>query len=250
MDEVRVPQQPAAQSVELWLTSAATGADGLLMTGPRADMERERDRLGAAGRDAWIKGDEQQPAAQPDECGLPSMPAPDAGDDAYKYDTVRRLLKEAYRGGFTDAQQPAAQPQCAMRHAPVWKTGANGLPYQESNFQCEVCGYRGKHDAHTGCKRPKPASAEPVAWATPHTINWACRVSECIVKLTRNAQPEHGYTVPLYTRPQIDTREVLRLADEYADCHASAEGDQGFAMERKRRDKARAALCRALGVKK
>jgi len=44
--------------------------------------------------------------------------------------------------------------------------------------------------------------AEPVGFAVPGAIEWARRQSEVTIKLTRNPQPEYGFTDPLYTRPQ------------------------------------------------
>ena len=41
---------------------------------------------------------------------------------------------------------------CKLRYTPDWKAGADGLPYQASNFACKTCGYVGKHDTHPGCK--------------------------------------------------------------------------------------------------
>jgi len=65
-----------------------------------------------------------------------------------------------------DAAASKAQPKgttCAMVYTPVWKNGANGLPYQESNFACTACGYVGSHDTHPGCKRAKAPSPAPGA---------------------------------------------------------------------------------------
>ena len=42
----------------------------------------------------------------------------------------------------------------------------------------------------------------PVAWAGADFPNWMRRESEQIRKLTREAQPEHGFTTPLYTLRQ------------------------------------------------
>jgi hypothetical protein len=78
-----------------------------------------------------------------------------------------------------------------------------------------------------------PAVQAPVAWVTG--LQWKPRQTEQVVKLTRETQPEYGYTVPLYaaaptaaqptdgvagaavTRPCSVTRPSdarLRLADE------------------------------------
>ena len=45
------------------------------------------------------------------------------------------------------------------------------------------------------CGAPE-TSAEPVAWTPP--FQWKSRQSERVLKLTRKAQPEYGFTVPLY----------------------------------------------------
>jgi hypothetical protein len=41
-----------------------------------------------------------------------------------------------------------------------------------------------------------PAVHAPVAWVTG--LQWKPRQTEQVVKLTRETQPEYGYTVPLY----------------------------------------------------
>ena len=51
-------------------------------------------------------------------------------------------------------------------------------------------------------EREKSVQQEPVAFSTVDAFAWGDRQSERVVKLTRKAQPEHGFTAPLYTRPQ------------------------------------------------
>jgi hypothetical protein len=88
-------------------------------------------------------------------------------------------------------------------------------------------------DAWKGARAAAPAVHAPVAWVTG--LQWKPRQTEQVVKLTRETQPEYGYTVPLYaaaptaaqptdgvagaavTRPCSVTRPSdarLRLADE------------------------------------
>jgi hypothetical protein len=142
MDEVRVPrepQQPAAQPDES--PKKFKYRSWYWYDDREGYWDYTDDPASRPGQKWEANPDYEQPAAQPAETNLQGW---------------QRVIREELT--------PTAQPQCAMRHAPVWKAGANGLPYQESNFQCEVCGYLGKHDAHPGCKRPERASAEPVAW--------------------------------------------------------------------------------------
>ena len=70
---------------------------------------------------------------------------------------------------------------------------------------CCICNTR--HAFGTACPTEKATAkpilcgatetlAEPVAWTTP--FQWKSRQSERVLKLTRKAQPEYGFTVPLY----------------------------------------------------
>jgi phage-related minor tail protein len=55
---------------------------------------------------------------------------------------------------------------------------------------------------------------EPVSWITD-PLNWYERYSEQVQKMTRIAQPEHGYVVPLYAHPP--RRDWQGLTDEEID---------------------------------
>jgi len=73
----------------------------------------------------------------------------------------------------------------------------------------------------TGDLAAPPASSKgealPVAWTTG-TESWfpTEHVSECVTKLTRHAQPEYGFTQPLYARPSpgVSREEVATLPRE------------------------------------
>jgi hypothetical protein len=48
----------------------------------------------------------------------------------------------------------------------------------------------------------------PIGWVSP--INWEHRQSEIVRKITRNAQPDHGFVVPLYVEtPHATPNPVL-----------------------------------------
>lgn len=47
----------------------------------------------------------------------------------------------------------------------------------------------------------KTETVEPVAWATVGFVTWGNRQIEKVDKLTREAQPEYGFVIPLYTAP-------------------------------------------------
>ena len=62
---------------------------------------------------------------------------------------------------------------------------------------------------------------EPVAFGKANAFAWEDKQSERVVKLTRKAQPEHGFTEPLYTRPQArepltDTNRQFNAAIDFA----------------------------------
>lgn len=61
----------------------------------------------------------------------------------------------------------------------------------------------------------------PVAWTTG-TENWfpTEHVSECVTKLTRHAQPEYGFTQPLYARPypRFSRERVIIEIARYETC--------------------------------
>ena len=58
-------------------------------------------------------------------------------------------------------------------------------------------------EAYRAARSAGPVSSgEPVAWATDTSLWFPTKhVSECVTKLTRHAQPEYGFTTPLYAAP-------------------------------------------------
>ena len=53
----------------------------------------------------------------------------------------------------------------------------------------------------------KPNSQEPDGFV--HLFKWKDKQSEQVVKITRNKQPEHGYTNALYTHPAPMSKEDM-----------------------------------------
>jgi len=82
-----------------------------------------------------------------------------ASGDSLESIAKRHSLKIGSKLYTAAPQAPAAaldavvvRDACKLRYTPDWKAGADGLPYQASNFACKTCGYVGKHDTHPGCK--------------------------------------------------------------------------------------------------
>jgi len=62
---------------------------------------------------------------------------------------------------------------------------------------------------------PQQEAKEPIGWTTG--IAWRSNTrlqSEQVVKITRNAQPMYGYTIPLYTTPQPAAPQAAPAVDE------------------------------------
>lgn len=55
---------------------------------------------------------------------------------------------------------------------------------------------------------------DPVAWVGVGSVTWDRRQAEKIEKLTREAQPEYGFVIPLYTHPQTPRQPLIPLTDE------------------------------------
>lgn len=75
-------------------------------------------------------------------------------------------------------------------------------------------------------RAPSSPPGEPVAWCTASEW-WGAYQSETVRKLTRHAQPEYGFTVPLYTRPSeppaasqdaVRLRQFVESAGEQCNC--------------------------------
>ena len=91
--------------------------------------------------------------------------------------------------------------------------------------------------------KKEPAGAEPVAWLVRNRP-LSTPVLELDAARAKGAEADGYHVTPLYTHP-IDTAEVLRLADEYADWSHEV-GFAGLIDADKKCQQARAALCRAL----
>lgn len=56
---------------------------------------------------------------------------------------------------------------------------------------------------HVQAAAPQQEAQEPCGWATGITWRPNSRLqSEQVIKITRDAQPNYGYTTPIYTAPQ------------------------------------------------
>ena len=83
-----------------------------------------------------------------------------------------------------------------------------------------------RDEARKALASPPPLKGEalPVAWATKEMILGLSkpRVSECTTKLTRDAQPEYGFTQPLYARPSPGVSLPVAITDEMVERAARA----------------------------
>ena len=75
-----------------------------------------------------------------------------------------------------------------------------------------------RDEARKALASPPPPKGEdlPVAWADgTGNLFPNEHVSEWVMKLTRHAQPEYGFTQPLYARPspEVSREEVARIID-------------------------------------
>ena len=70
-------------------------------------------------------------------------------------------------------------------------------------------------------ERPQ-VEQEPVAWVGVGSVTWDGRQSEKVEKLTREAQPEYGFVIPIYTHPQpkrepLTDEEIDKLCPQFDD---------------------------------
>ena len=70
----------------------------------------------------------------------------------------------------------------------------------------------------------QPVEQEPVAWCSQAVPVWGSHQSEKVEKLTRKAQPEYGFTVPLYTHTQQPRQPLTDEQIHEAAIKANGEG--------------------------
>ena len=160
----------------------------------------------------------------------------------------------AYRAMIAAAPQPAHIPVTAEEEASIdLALGMHALP----TIRLPLDAYKRLADEAAArsvtlsafvrwllsTPQPEPASAEPVAYMVTKRVDVGVGVDREVVLSWEPGLPAEP-SEPLYTRRPIDAAEVLRLADEYAAQFRAATDGNGSSVTT-----ARAALCRALGVK-